>query len=83
MVVINALGSPVLAAELIAEVAKVTPQPVTHVIVMHYHANRIYGLQKFKARGAKNIAQRRALEFSTRIPSARGWKCRAGIARPG
>ena len=63
VVVIDALGSPALAAELIAEIAKVTPQPVTHVIVTHYHADHIYGLQEFKARGAKILAHRRALEY--------------------
>jgi glyoxylase-like metal-dependent hydrolase (beta-lactamase superfamily II) len=60
VVVIDALGSPELAQELRAEIARVTPQPVTHVIVTHYHADHIYGLQVFKDAGAQVIAQRDA-----------------------
>lgn len=60
VVVIDALGSPVLATRLIAEIRKVTPQPITHVIVTHYHADHIYGLQIFKALGAHIIAHRAA-----------------------
>ena len=55
VVVIDALGSPELARELRAEIARVTPLPVTHVIVTHYHADHIYGLQIFKERGVEII----------------------------
>jgi glyoxylase-like metal-dependent hydrolase (beta-lactamase superfamily II) len=58
VVVIDALGAPVLARDLLAEIARVTPQPVTHVIVTHYHADHIYGLQEFRARGIRILAQR-------------------------
>ncbi len=60
VVVIDALGSPALAERLMAEIRKVTPRPVTHVIVTHYHADHIYGLQAFKAKGARIIAHRAA-----------------------
>jgi len=60
VVVFDALGSPELAKELQAEIARITPQPVTHVIVTHYHADHIYGLQVFKDAGATVIAQRDA-----------------------
>lgn len=63
VVVIDALGSPALAMRLIAEIRKITPQPITHVIVTHYHADHIYGLQTFKAQGARIIAHRAALEY--------------------
>ena len=56
VVVIDALGSPPLADELIAEIRKITPLPLRHVIVTHYHADHIYGLQSFKAAGASVIA---------------------------
>jgi glyoxylase-like metal-dependent hydrolase (beta-lactamase superfamily II) len=56
VVVIDALGSPVLAEELLAEIRRVTSQPVRHVIVTHYHADHIYGLQTFKAAGATILA---------------------------
>jgi len=60
VVVFDALGSPELAKELRAEIARVTPLPVTHVIVTHYHADHIYGLQFFKDAGATVIAHRDA-----------------------
>lgn len=63
VVVIDALGSPALATRLIAEIRKVTPQPITHVIATHYHADHIYGLQTFKALGAHIIAHRAAKEY--------------------
>jgi glyoxylase-like metal-dependent hydrolase (beta-lactamase superfamily II) len=63
VVVIDALGSPALAERLMDEIRKVTPLPVRHVIVTHYHADHIYGLQAFKARGARILAHRAALEY--------------------
>jgi glyoxylase-like metal-dependent hydrolase (beta-lactamase superfamily II) len=57
VVVIDALGSPVLAKKLIAEIKKITPQKVVAVIVTHYHADHVYGLQEFKNIGAKIYAQ--------------------------
>lgn len=58
VVVIDALGSPALAQELIAAISRITPQPIRHVIVTHYHADHIYGLQAFKERGASVVAHR-------------------------
>lgn len=60
VVVIDALGSPALATRLLTEIRKLTQQPVTHVIVTHYHADHIYGLQTFRAMGAKIIAHQAA-----------------------
>lgn len=57
VVVVDALGSPVLAKKLIAEIKKITPQKVVAVIVTHYHADHVYGLQEFKNIGAKIYAQ--------------------------
>ena len=56
VVVIDALGSPALAEELLAEIRRVTSQPVRYVVVTHYHADHIYGLQAFKAAGATILA---------------------------
>jgi glyoxylase-like metal-dependent hydrolase (beta-lactamase superfamily II) len=63
VVVIDALGSPALAAGLIQAIAKITPLKVTHVIVTHYHADHIYGLQEFKKIGAKIMAHPAAKEY--------------------
>lgn len=77
VVVIDALGSPALARELMAEVRRVSGKAVTHVIVTHYHADHIYGLQEFKRAGARIIAHRGALQYlgsetaQTRLASSR------------
>lgn len=63
VVVVDALGSPVLAQRLLAQIKQITSQPVTHVIVTHYHADHIYGLQTFKAAGARIVAHRKALDY--------------------
>lgn len=63
VVVVDALGSPTLAQQLLAEIKKITPQAVSHVIVTHYHADHIYGLQAFKAQGAKIIAHTAARSY--------------------
>lgn len=58
VVVIDALGSPALAEELLAEIRRTTGQPVTDVVVTHYHADHVYGLQSFRAAGARIWAHR-------------------------
>lgn len=63
VVVIDALGSPELARRLVQAIRQLTPKPITHVIVTHYHADHIYGLQTLKAEGAHILAQRGALEY--------------------
>lgn len=63
VVVIDSLGSPGLAEELLAEIRRVTPQPVRYVIVTHYHADHIYGLQAFKAAGATIVAHPDGREY--------------------
>ena len=63
VVVIDALGSPALATSLIQAIAKITPLKITHVIVTHYHADHVYGLQEFKKIGAKILAHPAAKEY--------------------
>ena len=63
VVVIDALGSPVLATKLLAAIKKITPLPVTHVIVTHYHADHIYGLQVFKTAGARIMAHVKGQDY--------------------
>jgi glyoxylase-like metal-dependent hydrolase (beta-lactamase superfamily II) len=57
VVVIDALGSPALAKRLVGEIRKITDKPIQYVIVTHYHADHVYGLQAFRDLGAKIIAQ--------------------------
>ena len=56
VVVFDALGTPSLADKLIQQIAEVTPQPIRKVIVSHYHADHVYGLQVFEELGAEIIA---------------------------
>ena len=63
VVVVDALGSPALAQKLLNEIAKITKQKVVAVIVTHYHADHIYGLQVFKRAGAKIYAQELSKDY--------------------
>ncbi len=63
VVAVDALGSPALADALLDEVRRVADRPVTHVIVTHYHADHVYGLQAFAARGASIVAHAAGREY--------------------
>ena len=63
VVVVDALGSPALAQELLGEIGRITPAPVRYVILTHYHADHVYGLQAFKAAGATIIAHRDGQQY--------------------
>jgi glyoxylase-like metal-dependent hydrolase (beta-lactamase superfamily II) len=56
VVVVDALGSPSLAQRFIDAIRTVSAKPIKAVIVTHYHADHIYGLQVFEALGAEIIA---------------------------
>jgi len=56
VIIIDALGSPSLAAKFLSLLREVTDKPISKVIVTHYHADHIYGLQLFKDLGAEVIA---------------------------
>jgi glyoxylase-like metal-dependent hydrolase (beta-lactamase superfamily II) len=63
VVVVDALGSPALAEEMLRAIRAVTPLPVRHVIVTHYHADHVYGLQVFEAAGAEIVAHAGGREY--------------------
>ena len=63
VVVVDALGSPAAAQSLLEAIARVTSQPVRYVILTHYHADHIYGLQVFKDRGATILAHAEGREY--------------------
>jgi glyoxylase-like metal-dependent hydrolase (beta-lactamase superfamily II) len=65
VVVVDALGSPELARRLMAQIRKVTSKPIHTVVVTHYHADHIYGLQVFKEAGARIVAHEAAREYLT------------------
>ncbi len=53
VVVVDTLGSPSLAELFLEKLRAVTDRPVVKVIVTHYHADHIYGLQVFSDRGVE------------------------------
>ena len=56
VVVIDGLGTPSLAWKLRELIRGVTDKPVIKVLVTHYHADHIYGLQVYQDEGAEIIA---------------------------
>lgn len=56
VVVFDSLGTPSLAKKLLDKIRETTRQPVKKVIVSHFHADHIYGLQVFEEVGAEIIA---------------------------
>lgn len=63
ILLIDALGSPSLAHKFLGLLREVSDQPVTKVLVTHYHADHVYGLQVFQALGAEIIAPAGYLEY--------------------
>jgi len=63
VIVIDALGSPEIARRLIEQIRQRTDKPIIAVILTHYHADHVYGLQSFKDAGAKIIAHESAREY--------------------
>ncbi|HEC19425.1 MAG TPA: MBL fold metallo-hydrolase [Gammaproteobacteria bacterium] len=71
VVVFDALGTPSLAYLLLSKIREITSRPVVKVVVSHYHADHIYGLQVFKDLGAEIIAPAGASDYLN-SPTAKG-----------
>lgn len=76
VVVFDTLGTAVLGQKLLEAIRQVTDKPVKRVIVSHYHADHIYGLQVFQDLGAEIWAHKSgqdylASETATRLMSER------------
>jgi len=56
VVVFDALGTPSLAQLLLEKIRVLTDQPIVRVVVSHYHADHIYGLQVFSDLDAEIVA---------------------------
>ncbi|MES0327851.1 MAG: MBL fold metallo-hydrolase [Gammaproteobacteria bacterium] len=63
VVVFDALGTPSLAAALLERIRKITDQPIKRLVLSHYHADHIYGIQVFKNAGAKIYAPEGSLDY--------------------
>lgn len=65
VVVFDALGTPSLGWALLKDIRSRTDMNVRYVVVSHYHADHIYGLQAFKDHTrAQIIAQERAADYT-------------------
>src|SRR5437867_2299451 len=51
VVVFDALGTPALGRAMREAIRKVTDEPIRRIVISHYHADHIYGLQELKASG--------------------------------
>lgn len=63
VVVFDALGTPSLANLLLTKIRSVTDKDIIKVIVSHYHADHIYGLQVYKELGAQIIAPKGTMDY--------------------
>lgn len=63
VVVVDALGTPALGADLVQAIRRQTAEPIRRAIVTHYHADHFYGLAPLKAAGAEVWAHRRGREY--------------------
>lgn len=63
VVVFDALGSPSLAWKLRQRIREITDKPVVRVVVSHYHADHVYGLQVFADEGAEILGPQEALDY--------------------
>lgn len=63
VVIFDGLGTPSLAHKLLQKIREITDKPIVKVIVSHYHADHIYGLQVFKEQGAEIVAPDGVYEY--------------------
>lgn len=63
VVVFDSLGTPSLANQLVSRIREITDQPIRKIIVSHYHADHIYGLQVFEEIGAEISAPEGAQKY--------------------
>ena len=63
VIVFDALGTPSLADLLLTKIRSVTDKKIIKVIVSHYHADHIYGLQVYKELGAEIIAPKGVMDY--------------------
>ena len=63
IVIFDSLGTPSLAYKLLGRIREISDQPIVKVIISHYHADHIYGLQVFKDQGAEIWAPEGAADY--------------------
>ena len=63
VVVFDALGTVPLGRAFVSAIRRVTDRPIVRVIVSHYHADHVYGLQAFREARAEIWAHARARAY--------------------
>lgn len=63
VVVFDSLGTPSLADKLVSKIREITALPIKKVIVSHFHADHVYGLQVFEELGATIYAPMGAQKY--------------------
>ncbi|MCB1866698.1 MAG: MBL fold metallo-hydrolase [Chromatiales bacterium] len=61
--VIDALGTPSLAAKMLGLIREITSAPIRYAIATHYHADHILGLQVFEGAGAEILGPTGSREY--------------------
>ena len=82
VVVFDALGSPALARLLLEKIRGITDEPVVRVVVSHYHADHIYGLQVFTDLDAEILAPDGSDEYIDSDQAARRLEERRSLLSP-
>ncbi len=74
VVVFDTLGTPALGYRMLQRIREVTDKPIKFVVVSHYHADHIYGLQAFKdhAGAPPVLAQRSTLGYTGGTSASQG-----------
>jgi glyoxylase-like metal-dependent hydrolase (beta-lactamase superfamily II) len=83
VVVFDALGTPALGYRLLQRIREVTDQPVERIVISHYHADHIYGLQAFKEHAGDPPvwAQRQALGYIGGTAASQGEDAKRRLAQ--
>ncbi len=55
VLICDALATPVMAQNLVAEIRKITDKPIKYVVLSHYHAVRVLGASGYQAHGMQEI----------------------------
>jgi len=83
VVVFDALGTPALGYRLLQRIREVTDQPIERIVISHYHADHVYGLQAFKEHAGDPPvwAQREALGYVGGTAASQGEDARRRLAQ--
>jgi len=82
VVVFDALGSPALARLLLEKIHSITDEPIVRVVVSHYHADHIYGLQVFADLDTEILAPDGSDEYLESDQATQRLEARRGMLAP-